>query len=226
MLGGFPIQGATGHVTFILYPNGLCTAGTGTIVSTSQLLPGSADQPSPTDSLPVTPSPPGTYSFSALYQNDTADNLPSTSLTGPCEPFIVTPAPAFTAGKLHWTHHLSLSKSSSTQGWTAIVTNPLSTSAKLLVRIVGVSTINPTITFDVTCGVTCVNTSTGGVNLTAGLTPVTVAAGTSSTSFSFNQIVLGTFVDQKFTFTATLYWTTGTLYTPSNSKSGAFAVVP
>jgi hypothetical protein len=53
-----------------------------------------------------------------------------------------------------------------------------------------------------------------------------VAAGTSSTSFSFNQLIPGSFVNQKFTFTATVYWTTGTLYTASNTQSGAFAVVP
>ncbi len=227
MLGGFPIQGATGHITFTLYPNGLCTAGTGTVVSTSQLLPGSADQPNPTDSPPVTPSPAGAYSFNAFYQNDTGDNLPSAiGITSTCAAFIVTPAPAFTAGKLHWTHHLSLSKSASTQSWTAIVTNPLSKAAKLVVRITGFSTINPTLTFDITCGFTCVNTATAGVNFTTGLTPVTVAAGTSSTSFSFNQLIPGSFVNQKFAFTATVYWATGTLYTASNSKSGAFAVVP
>jgi hypothetical protein len=52
-----------------------------------------------------------------------------------------------------------------------------------------------------------------------------VAAGTSSFSFSFNQPIPGSFVNQKFTFTATLYWATGTVYASSNSKSGAFAVV-
>jgi hypothetical protein len=52
-----------------------------------------------------------------------------------------------------------------------------------------------------------------------------VAAGTSSFSFSFSQTIPGGFVDQKFSFTATVYWATGTLYTSSNSKSGAFAVV-
>jgi hypothetical protein len=52
-----------------------------------------------------------------------------------------------------------------------------------------------------------------------------VAAGTSSTSFSFNQLIPSGFVGQKFAFTATVYWATGTLYTASNSKSGAFAVV-
>jgi hypothetical protein len=52
-----------------------------------------------------------------------------------------------------------------------------------------------------------------------------VAAGTSLT-LSFNQPIPGSFVNQKFAFTETLYWATGTLYTPSNSKSGAFGVVP
>jgi hypothetical protein len=52
-----------------------------------------------------------------------------------------------------------------------------------------------------------------------------VAGGTSSFSFSFNQLIPGTFVNTKFAFTATLYWATGTVYASSNSKSGAFAVV-
>src|SRR2546426_1181645 len=137
----------------------------------------------------------------------------------------VVPAPSFTAGKLHWTHHLSLAKSASTQSWTAIVTNPLSSPVEVLVRIVGASTINPSNTFDVTCGVTCVNTSSGGVNSTPGLTPVPVDLHTSSLSISFNQAIPSSFANQKFTFTATLYWTTGTVYSASNSKSGAFAVV-
>jgi hypothetical protein len=218
---GYPVTGVTGHVTYTLYPNGVCTTGTGTVVSTYPLASGGVDQVP--DSAAVAPSPAGTYSFNAVFSSDTANN---NALTSSCEPLLVTPAPAFTAGKLHWTHHLSLSKSLNTQSWTAIVTNPLSTTAKLVVRIVGVSTINPSLTFDITCGVTCVNTAIGGVSLTPGLTPVSVAAGTSSTSFSFNQLIPGSFVNQKFTFTATVYWTTGTLYTASNTKSGAFAVVP
>jgi len=105
------------------------------------------------------------------------------------------------------------------------VANPLSTSVNVLVRIVGSSSINPSLTFDVTCGVTCVNTA-GGVNNTRGLTPVSVAAGAKSFSFSFNQAISSGFVNSKVTFTATLYWATGTLYNSSDSKSGAFAVVP
>ena len=215
---GYPVTGATGHVTYTLYPNLLCTALTGTVVATVTVTASDNVAASPS----VAPAP-GSWSFQATYTNDTANNSLGVS---PCEPFTVIPSPSFTAGKLHWTHHLSLSKSASTQSWTAIVTNPLSTTAKLVVRITGVSTINPSLTFDITCGITCVNTALGGVNATPGLTPVSVAAGTSSTSFSFNQIIPGTFVNQKFSFTATLYWSTGTGYTPSTSKSGSFAIVP
>jgi hypothetical protein len=215
---GYPVTGATGHVTYTLFPNGVCTSGTGTVVATVTVFPSDNVAASPS----VAPAA-GSWSFDATYTADTANN---NLVVSPCEPFTVIQSPGFTAGKLHWTHHLSLSKSANTQSWTAIVTNPLSTTAKLVVRIVGVSTINPSLTFDITCGVTCVNTSTGGVSLTSGLTPVSVAAGTSSTSFTFNQLIPGGFVNQKFTFTATVYWTTGTLYTASNTKSGAFAVVP
>jgi hypothetical protein len=217
LLHGWQLTGVNGTVTYTLYPNSLCTVGTGTVVATVPVGKENNVPPSP----PVAPAA-GSWSFDATFNPVTTNNV---VVRSGCEPFLVTQAPGFTAGKLHWTHHLSLSKSASTQSWTAIVSNPLSVTAKLVVRIVGVSTINPSLTFDITCGVTCVNTA-GAVNSTPGLTPVLVAAGTSSTSFSFNQLIPGSFVNQKFTFTATVYWTTGTLYTLSNSKSGSFAVVP
>jgi len=136
----------------------------------------------------------------------------------------VTAAPSFSGGQVHWTHHISLSKTNGTQTWTVVVANPLSTGVNVVVRIVGSSATNPSLTFDVTCGVTCVNTA-GGVNSTPGLTPVSVAAGAKSFSFSFNQLVDPSFANTKITFTATLHWTTGTLYASSSSKSGAFAVM-
>jgi len=217
LTGGFPSTGVTGTVTYTLFPNGGCTAGTGTVVSTVTV--GAANNvPS---SGAVIPAAPGSYSFNATYSGDSENNAVSSA----CEPFTVIPAPSFTAGKLHWTHHLSVAKSSSTQSWTAIVTNPLSANIQVVVRIVGASTTNPSLTFDVTCGVTCVNTASAGVNSTPGLTPVPVGFFSSSTSFSFNQPIPGSFANQKFTFTATLYWSTGTTYVASNSKSGAFAVV-
>ena len=55
--------------------------------------------------------------------------------------------------------------------------------------------------------------------------PDPIAAG-AKISFSFNQAISSSFANQKVTFTATLYWATGTLYTRSNPKSGSFAVVP
>lgn len=138
---------------------------------------------------------------------------------------MVTRAPSLTGGELHWTHHVSLSKTNGTQTWTANVANPLSTSVKVLVRIVGSSSLNPSLTFDVTCGVTCVNTA-GGVNTTPGLTPVSVIPGAKSFSFSFSQAVGGIFINTKLMFTATLYWTTGTVYNSSSSRSGSFAILP
>jgi len=137
----------------------------------------------------------------------------------------VTAAPSFADGQVHWTHHVSLSKNNATQSWTATVANPLSTSVNVLVRIVGSSSINPSLTFDVTCGVTCVNTA-GGVNNTRGLTSVSVAAGAKSFSFNFNQAISSGFANTKVTFTATLYWSTGSVYSPSSSKSGSFSVLP
>jgi hypothetical protein len=136
----------------------------------------------------------------------------------------ITPSVAFTAGKLHWTHHLSLSKSASTQSWTAIVSNSLSTSANVVVRIRGQSTSVPANTFDVTCGVVCVDTN-GNVNnaaLAAGAVSVPVS---SSFSFSFSQTISSIFLDQKISFTATVYWTTNSVYGATSTKSGSFAVV-
>src|SRR5260370_22454268 len=139
----------------------------------------------------------------------------------------VTVTPALSLTKIHWTHHLSLSKTANgTQTWTVIVANPLTTSANVVVRIVGSSTISPSLTFDVTCGATVVNTGPGGVNSTPGLTPVSVAAGTASFSISFGQPMSSALVNQKVTFTTTLYWTTGTFYNRSNSISDAFTIVP
>jgi hypothetical protein len=227
LIGGFPTIGATfgsATVTYLFYPNGKCTAGTSTFSSTFPV--GLANNVH--DSSPVTPDVTGDFSFNAVYNNDTQDN---NRVTSACAPFTVVPAPGFTAGKLHWTHHLSLSKSASTQSWTAIVTNPLSTSANVVVRIVGSSTINPSLTFDVTCGAICVNTNLYASPTAAALAagPHSVAAGTSSDSFSFNQAIPSSFVNQKLTFTATVYWQAAkisTLYIPGTSKSGSFAVVP
>jgi len=70
-----------------------------------------------------------------------------------------------------------------------------------------------------------VNTA-GAVNDTPGLTPVSVAAGAKSFSFSFNQAISSGFVNSKVTFTTTLYWSTGSDYNPSSSKSGSFSVIP
>jgi hypothetical protein len=107
----------------------------------------------------------------------------------------VSPSVAFTSGKLHWTNHLSLSKNSNAQSWTAIVSNSLSTSAYVVIRITGQSTTVPANKFDVTCGAACVDTN-GNVNnaaLAAG--PVSVPA-SSSTSFSFSQTISNSFVNR------------------------------
>src|SRR5438552_974191 len=219
MNGGYPVTGVSGTVTYTLYPNSKCTAGTGTVVSirnvgaSNNVLGSASVTPANTGSTALT------YSFNAVYSGD-SDN---SAVTSACEQFTVLPAPVLT--HLHWTHHLSLAKSSNTQSWTAIVSNSFTTSVNVVVRIQGFSATNPFLAFDVTCGVTCVTTDSGGVNSTPGLTPVSVPAGTSSLSFSFNQAIPLSFQNNKFSFTATLYWTLGTVYTPSSTKSGAFAVV-
>lgn len=216
--GGFPVTGVTGTVTYTLFTNLVCT-GTSVFTSTVTVAPGTSNNVP--RSASVFPAALGNYSFIASYSGDSA-NLAATSA---CEPFtVVSITPTFTAGKLHWTHHLSLSKSGNMQSWTAIVTNPLTVNTLVVIRIIGASAINPALTFDVTCGVTCVNTN-GNVNtaaVTAG--PQTVGAGAKS-SFSFSQLLPTTFANNKFAFTATVYWSAGAPYAASDSKSGSFAVV-
>ena len=213
MLGGYPVTGAPGTVTYTLFPNSACTTGTGSLISTVIV--------GPSDNVPnsasISPAV-GGYSINAFYQAD-SNNF---NVTSACIGFTVTAAPSLT--RAHWTHHLSLSKTGNAQSWTITVSNPLSTSAKVVVRIVGSSTINPSLTFDVICGTTCINTFIN-VNLTPGLTPVTINAG-ASTAFSFSQPISTSFSGQKVTFTVTLYWTTGTLYQVDGSTSGSFSVTP
>ena len=91
LLGGFGFNGGLGvfgTVTYTLYPNSYCTPGTGTVISTVTV--GSSNKVP--DSASVTPAV-GLHSVNAFYHNVTTDNLPSTPLTSPCEPFTVTPAP-------------------------------------------------------------------------------------------------------------------------------------
>ncbi len=110
MIGGYPVSGATGTVTYTLFPNSICTVGTGTAVSTEIV--------GPSDNVPSSASvtvAAGSYSFNAFYVGD-SNNY---NVTSACGGFTVTPAPSF--ARIHWTHHLSLSKSLNTQGWTAIV---------------------------------------------------------------------------------------------------------
>src|SRR2546428_9643345 len=128
----------------------------------------------------------------------------------------VGPAPSF--AKLHWTHHFSLSKNGNAQSWTAIATNPLSTNVNVVVRIVGSSIINPSLTFDVTCGVTCDDTA-GGVNSTPGLTPVSVPAGASAVLFSLRQYINSNLDQQKVDFPGTPHPVTGPLCNPHRSEA-------
>src|SRR5207244_8142976 len=65
-LGGYPVTGATGTVTYTLYPNSGCTAGTGTVVSTINV--GASNNVH--GSAPVTPSSAGSYSFNAVYRSE------------------------------------------------------------------------------------------------------------------------------------------------------------
>ena len=213
LTGGIPTTGVSGTVTYTLFSNGACTApGSGTTIAS--IGAGNSVAPSGTFVLNVA----GSYSFNAVYSGDSNNN----GVTSACEPFTVAAGPTFV--KVHWTHHLSLSKSGNAQSWTVVVANPMTSSVNVVVRIVGSSLVNPSLTFDVTCGVTCVNTNANVNTVAAAAGPVPVASG-ATFSFSFSQPLSSSFANTKITFTATLYWSAGTMYTSSSTKSGAFAIV-
>ena len=218
---GFPVQGVSGSVQYRLFANSGCTGTVFTVEGTFAVLANNNVPPSSSSG----PLAAGGYGFSAVYTPNTADNTPVTSA---CEPFTVTAYPGFTSGKLHWTHHLSLSKSANVQSWTAIVNDPLSVGVQVVVRIIGSSAINPSLTFDIVCGVVCVNTPRAGVNAINATQVGLISVGAGATvSFSFSQSINTAFANNKVTFTATVFWTSnGVDFTQGTSKSGAFAVVP
>jgi hypothetical protein len=124
---------------------------------------------------------------------------------------IITVAPApvsFFAGKLSWTHHLSLAKSSNMQTWTAKITNPNSITVYAQITIIGVD-------------------GTGTAGFVAQSAVITMTAGVSLTP-TITQSFTSTDVGTKFHFTATIMWGTSptALTSPGgNTKSGAFAIV-
>jgi hypothetical protein len=140
----------------------------------------------------------------------TATDNGSPVLSTPAQTIIsVAPEPvSFFGGKLSWTHHLSLAKSSSMQIWTAKISNPNVITVYAQITIIGVD-------------------GTGTAGFTARSAVITMAAGASLTptiTQSFTSIDIGT----KFHFTATILWGTSpsALTNPGgNTKSGAFAVV-
>jgi len=115
--------------------------------------------------------------------------------------------PVFVQGKLHWTHHLSLSKANNIQTFTAIVNNPAAIGLYVQVRIAG--------SYD-----------TGGV-FSAQSTVMLVAAGATVNRVFTAQVVTGA-IGFKVSFTASLmYGTTATNLTNISpvTKSGTFGVV-
>ncbi len=162
--------------------------------------------------------PAGTYTITVTGKSTGVPDVSTTfTLT------VTDLAPHLAHGKMSWTHHLSLTKNPSGQGWTAIVSNPLSVDIFYLVHIHGNSIAGTMNSFDVMCGSTgCFGTGSA----TGTSTPILVSAG-ALTKTSFNQMIPFTPPD-KFGFTATLVWgsTAFTVTNVSNSKSGAFAIVP
>ncbi len=126
----------------------------------------------------------------------------------------VTPAqiPTLVHGKLHWTHHLSLAKSSFTQTFTATVDNLAPTAKFVQVIVIGHSDT--------------------GIGFSAMSTPQSIGAGVLTT-ITFSQTVGTQFIASKICFTASLVFgnsldATGAIVSPQTSpvtKSGCFAVV-
>ena len=219
LTGGAPPQGVTGTVTYRLFNGGTC-AGTVIFTSTVTVSLGDNVPPSLSAATPIV-SVATLFSFGATYSGDSNNN----AVTAGCEPFTVTPFPSITHA--HFTHHLSLAKSSNTQSWTFTVNNPLTSSVSVVIHITGHSNTNPSLSFDVVCGTVCVNTPSGGVNaINATIVgPRSIAAG-ATVSISFGQFISSSFANNKISYSATVFWTTGTGYTSGGTNTGSFAVVP
>jgi hypothetical protein len=128
--------------------------------------------------------------------------------------------PFFAEDDLHFIHHLSLSKHPAGQTYTANVTNPVSIDVSVLVHIVGTSQVDPFLSFDIWCGTVCASSPSAA-------NAVTIPAGTNL-AFSFTQPPDQLFANNRYSWTATLFWgTVGT--TPStdsgSTASGSFRVV-
>jgi hypothetical protein len=128
-------------------------------------------------------------------------------------------------GHLSWSHQLSSNDETavSSQRWRATVFNPQKSLVNVLVRIMGISTTNQAVAFDIVCGKICVATSGGSVETTPGVRPVSIEAGQSA-RLKFDYHLGSAFRGQTVRFIATLYWETNTSYVEGNSISGLFSV--
>jgi len=124
--------------------------------------------------------------------------------------------------QLKWDHDLSLP---AIQNWKASVFNPQKNSVNVVIRIVGVTVTQGSNMFDVVCGKTCIATLGGSVDVTPGLSPVSIDPG-GAARLKFNYSLGQGFQEQTVRFTATLYWTVGggTSYILGNEISGTFFV--
>jgi hypothetical protein len=164
-----------------------------------------------TSTLTITTDPlltlPGTSTITVLGAGTSGSTMVSHTTTFS---LVVTPAPTFSAGKLHWTHHLSLSGHTPAmeQTWTAIITNlDTANSVNVQVRIhYNFCLILCTVPPDV-------------------LATTTVAPG-ATVFLVFNSGDLSGFVNNKICFTGSLQYGPGYTGTSPTTKSGCFAIVP
>ena len=149
---------------------------------------------------------PGSYTITVMGVGTSGTFTPSHTTT---VSLTITPPPTFSSGKVHWTHHLSLSAHSpaNVQTWTAVITNP--------------DTVNP-VNIEVVihytlCLVPC--TLPHDIVLTT-----TLGAGVTVTP-TLNSGDLSAFVNNKLCFTATLLYGPGLTGTSPATKSGCFAII-
>jgi len=224
VVGGFTItsspssanvfQGASNTTTITVTSTGF----TGTVILTATTISGTTATLNPTS---VTLGSSATSTLSITVTSSVAPgtifrvNVTATGMSGSTTvvhtvtvTVTVLQPPEFVAGKLHWTHHLSLSKSAGVQTFTAKVTNFAPDSEWVVVTVSG-------------CG------DSGTACFTGSSAPMLLAPGASA-SITFTVPISSSGIGLKFTFLGQVFYgptSSSQPYLSPVTKTGTFAVV-